>query len=564
MAKFFIDRPIFAWVIAIILMLAGVASIFNLPVAQYPTIAPPSVQISATYPGASAKTVENTVTQVIEQQMSGLDHLLYLASTSDDSGTATITLTFAAGTNPDIAQVQVQNKLQRATPLLPTAVQQQGTKVTKSSSSFLMVMAFVSTDGSMDRYDLANYVASHIEDPLSRVDGVGTVTLFGTQFAMRIWLDADKLNKYSLTPVDVETALTNQNVQIAGGSLGGTPSVPGQALQATITQATLLQTSGQFENVLLKVNQDGSHVRIKDVAHVELGGENYNFDTKYNGQPTAGFGIQLATGANALATAKAVRAKVAELSKYFPHGLVVQYPYDTTPFVRLSIEEVVKTLLEGIVLVFLVMYLFLQNLRATLIPTIAVPVVLLGTFAIMSAAGFSINTLSMFGLVLAIGLLVDDAIVVVENVERVMSEEGLSPREATRKAMGQITGALVGVAVVLSAVFVPVAFSGGSVGAIYRQFSLTIVAAIVLSVMVALVLTPALCATILKPIPNGHHGTTKGFFGWFNRTFDNGRDKYHSGVQHVIRRAGRWLVLYLAVIVAVGFLFMRLPKSFLP
>jgi multidrug efflux pump len=564
MAKFFIDRPIFAWVVAIILMLAGVASIFNLPIAQYPTIAPPAVQISATYPGASAKTVENTVTQVIEQQMSGLDHLLYMSSSSDDSGNATITLTFAAGTNPDIAQVQVQNKLQLATPLLPESVQQQGTKVTKSSSSFLLVMAFVSTDGSMDRYDLANYVASHVEDPVSRVNGVGTVQLFGSQFAMRIWLDANRLNQYSLTPVDVETALTSQNVQVAAGSLGGTPSVPGQVLQATITQATLLQTPEQFGNVLLKVNQDGSQVRVKDVARIDLGGENYNFDTKYNGQPTAGFGIQLATGANALETAKLVRAKIDQLSKNFPHGLVVKYPYDTTPFVKMSIEEVVKTLLEGIVLVFLVMYLFLQNLRATLIPTIAVPVVLLGTFAIMSAAGFSINTLSMFGLVLAIGLLVDDAIVVVENVERVMSEEGLSPRDATRKAMGQITGALVGVALVLSAVFVPVAFSGGSVGAIYRQFSLTIVAAMVLSVLVALILTPALCATILKPIPKGHHGAKTGFFGWFNRTFDNGRDRYHSGVQHVIRRSGRWLVLYLAVIVAVGFLFMRLPKSFLP
>ncbi|CAD6528559.1 efflux RND transporter permease subunit [Paraburkholderia sabiae] len=564
MAKFFIDRPIFAWVIAIILMLAGIASIFNLPIAQYPTIAPPAVQISATYPGASAKTVENTVTQVIEQQMSGLDHLLYMSSSSDDSGNATITLTFAAGTNPDIAQVQVQNKLQLATPLLPESVQQQGTKVTKSSSSFLLVMAFVSTDGSMDRYDLANYVASHVEDPVSRVNGVGTVQLFGSQFAMRVWLDANKLNQYSLTPVDVETALSNQNVQVAAGSLGGTPAVPGQVLQATITQATLLQTPEQFGNVLLKVNQDGSQVRVKDVARIDLGGENYNFDTKYNGQPTAGFGIQLATGANALETAKLVRAKIDQLSKNFPHGLVVKYPYDTTPFVKMSIEEVVKTLLEGIVLVFLVMYLFLQNLRATLIPTIAVPVVLLGTFAIMSAAGFSINTLSMFGLVLAIGLLVDDAIVVVENVERVMSEEGLSPREATRKAMGQITGALVGVALVLSAVFVPVAFSGGSVGAIYRQFSLTIVAAMVLSVLVALVLTPALCATILKPIPKGHHGAKTGFFGWFNRTFDNGRDRYHSGVQHVIRRSGRWLVLYLVVIVAVGFLFMRLPKSFLP
>ncbi|MDR5751526.1 MULTISPECIES: efflux RND transporter permease subunit [unclassified Caballeronia] len=564
MAKFFIDRPIFAWVIAIILMLAGIASIFNLPVAQYPTIAPPAIQISATYPGASASTVENTVTQVIEQQMSGLDHLLYLSSTSDDSGTATITLTFAAGTNPDIAQVQVQNKLQLATPLLPQAVQQLGTKVTKSSSSFLLVMAFVSEDGTMSKYDLANYVASKVQDPISRIDGVGTVTLFGSQYAMRVWLDATKLTNYSLTPVDVKTAITNQNVQVAGGGLGGTPSVPGQMLQATITEATLLQTPEQFGNILLKVNQDGSQVRLKDVARIELGGENYNFDTKYNGAPTAGFGIQLATGANALQTAKLVRQKIDDLSKYFPHGLVVKYPYDTTPFVKLSIEEVVKTLIEGIVLVFLVMYLFLQNLRATLIPTIAVPVVLLGTFAIMSIVGFSINTLSMFGLVLAIGLLVDDAIVVVENVERVMAEEGLSPRDATRKAMDQITGALIGVALVLSAVFVPVAFSGGSVGAIYRQFSLTIVAAMVLSVLVALILTPALCATILKPIPQGHHDEKTGFFGWFNRTFAKSQTKYHSGVEHVIKRSGRWLIIYLVVIVAVGMLFIRLPKSFLP
>ncbi|WP_414442961.1 efflux RND transporter permease subunit [Burkholderia sp. 22PA0106] len=564
MAKFFIDRPIFAWVIAIILMLAGIASIFTLPIAQYPTIAPPSIQISATYPGASAKTVEDTVTQVIEQQMSGLDNFLYMSSTSDDSGTSTITLTFAAGTNPDIAQVQVQNKLSLATPILPQVVQQLGLKVTKSSSSFLLVLAFTSEDGSMNKYDLANYVASHVEDPVSRLNGVGTVTLFGSQYAMRIWLDPTKLTNYSLTPVDVTSAITAQNVQIAGGQIGGTPAVPGTVMQATITEQTLLQTPEQFGNILLKVNQDGSQVRLKDVAKLSLGGENYNFDTKYNGQPTAGLGIQLATNANALQTANAVRAKIDELSKYFPHGLTVKYPYDTTPFVRLSIEEVVKTLLEGIVLVFLVMYLFLQNLRATIIPTIAVPVVLLGTFAIMSAVGFSINTLSMFGLVLAIGLLVDDAIVVVENVERVMSEEGLSPKEATKKAMGQITGALVGVALVLSAVFVPVAFSGGSVGAIYRQFSLTIVSAMVLSVLVALILTPALCATLLKPIEKGHHEEKKGFFGWFNRNFNNSRDKYHKGVHHVIKRSGRWLIIYLAVIIGVGFLFVRLPKSFLP
>jgi multidrug efflux pump len=564
MAKFFIDRPIFAWVIAIILMLAGGLSILTLPVSQYPTIAPPAIQISANYPGASAATVESTVTQVIEQQMNGIDHLLYMSSTSDNSGTATITLTFNAGTNPDIAQVQVQNKLQLATPLLPQEVQQAGIKVTKSSSSFLLILAFVSEDHSMTKYDLANYVASHIQDPISRVNGVGTVTVFGTQYAMRIWLDPNKLNNYGLTPVDVSAALSAQNVQIAAGQLGGTPAQPGQALNAAITEASLLRTPDQFRNVLLKVNTDGSQVRIKDVARVELGGENYLVDTKYNGAPAAGFGIQLATGANALQTATAVRKEVDALSRYFPHGLVVKYPYDTSPFVKLSIEDVIKTLFEGIVLVFLVMYLFLQNLRATIIPTIAVPVVLLGTFGIMAALGFSINTLSMFGLVLAIGLLVDDAIVVVENVERIMVDEGLSPRDATRKAMEQITGALVGVALVLSAVFVPSAFSGGSVGAIYRQFALTIVAAMVLSVLVALILTPALCATILKPIPQGHHEEKKGFFGWFNRTFERGRAQYHAGVTKVMARSGRWLVIYAAIFVAVGLLFVRMPTSFLP
>src|SRR3989454_3131325 len=564
MAKFFIDRPIFAIVIAILVMLAGGLSILSMPIEQYPTIAPPSIQITATYPGASAETVENTVVQVIEQQMSGLDHLLYLSSNADDSGQATTTLTFAAGTNPDIAQVQVQNKLQLATPLLPAQVQQAGIRVTKSSNGYLLIAGFVSTDNSMSRYDIANYVVSHLQDPLSRINGVGNFNVFGSQYAMRIWLDTDKLNSFALTPVDVSNAIQNQNVQVAGGQLGGTPAPTTQRLTATITEATLLHTPAEFENILLKVNPDGSQVRIRDVAKVELGAETYFIDSRYNGQPSSGIGIQLAPGANALDTATAVRAKIDDLKPYFPHGLQVVYPYDITPFVKISITEVVKTLFEGIALVFLVMYLFLQNLRATLIPTIAVPVVLLGTFGIMAAFGFTINTLTMFGLVLAIGLLVDDAIVVVENVERVMSEEGLLPIEATRKAMGQITGALVGVAVVLSAVFVPGAFSGGSVGAIYRQFSLTIVSAMLLSVFVALSLTPALCAMILKPVSKGSEGPKKGFFGAFNRGFDHGRDKYVGGVRHVIDRGGRWLLIYGVLIVAVGLLFGRLPTGVLP
>jgi multidrug efflux pump len=564
MAKFFIDRPIFAIVIAILVMLGGALSIRSMPIEQYPTIAPPSIQIMATYPGASAETVENTVVQVIEQQMSGLDNLLYISSNSDDSGTATTTLTFAAGTNPDIAQVQVQNKLQLATPLLPSQVQQAGIKVTKSSNGYLLIAGFVSSDNSMSRYDIANYIASHLQDPLSRINGVGNFNVFGTQYAMRIWLDTDKLNSFALTPVDVATAIQNQNVQVAGGQLGGTPAPTAQRLSATITEATLLRTPAEFGNILLKVHADGSQVRLRDVAHIGLGAEGYFIDGRYNGQPASGIGIQLAAGANALATAKAVRARIDELAPYFPHGLKVVYPYDSTPFVRISITEVVKTLFEGILLVFLVMYLFLQNLRATLIPTIAVPVVLLGTFGVMAACGFTINTLSMFGLVLAIGLLVDDAIVVVENVERVMSEEGLSAREATRKAMGQITGALVGVAVVLSAVFVPMAFSGGSVGAIYRQFSLTIVSAMLLSVFVALSLTPALCATMLRPGSHGREAPAKGFFGAFNRGFEYGRDRYVGSVRFVINRFTRWLLVYGVLIVAVGLLFVRLATGFLP
>src|SRR5258706_6115128 len=563
MAKFFIDRPIFAIVIAILVMLAGGLSILSMPVEQYPTIAPPSIQITATYPGASAETVENTVGQVIEQQMSGLHNLLYLSSNADDSGQATITVTFAAGTNPDIDQVQVQNKLQLATPLLPAQVQQAGIRVTQSSNGYLLIAGFVSTDNSMSKFDIANYIASHVQDPLSRINGVGNFNVFGTQYAMRIWLDPNKLNNYGLTPVDVSSAIQAQNVQVASGQLGGPPSTQAQQFSATITEATLLRTPEEFGSILLKVLTDGSQVRIRDVARIVRGPENFNIDGRYNGQPASGIGIQLAPGGNALQTSAAVRAKIDQLKPYFPPGLTVVYPYETAPYVKASMIEVVKTLFEGIALVCLVMFLFLQNIRATLIPTVTVPVVLLGTFGIMAAAGFTINTLSMFGLVLAIGLLVDDAIVVVENVERIMTEEGLSPVEATRKAMGQISGALVGVATVLCAVFVPIAFSAGSVGAIYRQFSLTIVSAMVLSVFVALSLTPALCALILKPAAR-EEAKRKGFFGWFNRYFDAGRDKYMHGVRHVIARFGRWLLVYGAVIGAVAFLFMHLPTGFLP
>lgn len=564
MARFFIDRPIFAWVIALVIMLAGGLSIMKLPISQYPTIAPPAVGISASYPGASAKTVEDSVTQIIEQNMTGLDHLLYMSSQSDSSGNVSVTLTFMPGTNPDIAQVQVQNKLQQATTQLPQIVQQQGIKVQKTSSSFLMVVSFISTDGSMGNDDLADYVVANIKEPLSRLDGVGEIQLFGSQYAMRVWLDPNKLNSYQLTPADIQTAIKAQNAQIALGKLGGTPAVSDQQFTATIMGQTRLSTPEQFGNVLLRVNQDGSKIRLKDVARIELAGENFDSEAKYNGQATAAFAIKLATGANALDTAEKVKAKIDSLSPYFPSNMKVVYPYDTTPFVQISIEEVVQTLFEAVVLVFCVMYLFLQNFRATLIPTIAVPVVLLGTFGVMAAFGFSINTLTMFGMVLAIGLLVDDAIVVVENVERLMSEEGLSPLEATRKSMDQITGALVGIALVLSAVFVPMAFFGGSTGAIYRQFSLTIVSAMVLSVMVALILTPALCATILKPIKHGEFGEKRGFFGWFNRAFDASANRYQSGVRKVVKRGVRYGLIYLVLVAVLGVLFMRLPTSFVP
>ncbi|EOI1354123.1 efflux RND transporter permease AcrB [Citrobacter amalonaticus] len=565
MPNFFIDRPIFAWVIAIIIMLAGGLAILKLPVAQYPTIAPPAVTISATYPGADAKTVQDTVTQVIEQNMNGIDNLMYMSSNSDSTGTVQITLTFESGTDADIAQVQVQNKLQLAMPLLPQEVQQQGVSVEKSSSSFLMVVGVINTDGTMTQEDISDYVAANMKDTISRTSGVGDVQLFGSQYAMRIWMDPTELNKYQLTPVDVIAAIKAQNAQVAAGQLGGTPPVKGQQLNASIIAQTRLTSTDEFGKILLKVNQDGSQVRLRDVAKVELGGENYDIIAKFNGKPASGLGIKLATGANALDTAAAIRAELVKMEPFFPSGLKIVYPYDTTPFVKISIHEVVKTLAEAIILVFLVMYLFLQNFRATLIPTIAVPVVLLGTFAVLAAFGFSINTLTMFGMVLAIGLLVDDAIVVVENVERVMSEEGLPPKEATRKSMGQIQGALVGIAMVLSAVFIPMAFFGGSTGAIYRQFSITIVSAMALSVLVALILTPALCATMLKPVAKGDHGEgKKGFFGWFNRMFDKSTHHYTDSVGNILRSTGRYLLLYLIIVVGMAFLFVRLPSSFLP
>ncbi|ECA9144500.1 efflux RND transporter permease subunit [Salmonella enterica subsp. enterica serovar Montevideo] len=564
MANFFIRRPIFAWVLAIILMMAGALAIMQLPVAQYPTIAPPAVSISATYPGADAQTVQDTVTQVIEQNMNGIDNLMYMSSTSDSAGSVTITLTFQSGTDPDIAQVQVQNKLQLATPLLPQEVQQQGISVEKSSSSFLMVAGFVSDNPNTTQDDISDYVASNIKDSISRLNGVGDVQLFGAQYAMRIWLDANLLNKYQLTPVDAINQLKVQNDQIAAGQLGGTPALPGQQLNASIIAQTRLKDPQEFGKVTLRVNTDGSVVHLKDVARIELGGENYNVVARINGKPASGLGIKLATGANALDTATAIKAKLAELQPFFPQGMKVVYPYDTTPFVKISIHEVVKTLFEAIILVFLVMYLFLQNIRATLIPTIAVPVVLLGTFAVLAAFGYSINTLTMFGMVLAIGLLVDDAIVVVENVERVMMEDNLSPREATEKSMSQIQGALVGIAMVLSAVFIPMAFFGGSTGAIYRQFSITIVSAMALSVLVALILTPALCATLLKPVSAEHHEKKSGFFGWFNTRFDHSVNHYTNSVSGIVRNTGRYLIIYLLIVVGMAVLFLRLPTSFLP
>jgi len=563
MSQFFISRPIFAWVIAIVIMLAGGLAIRSLPVNQYPNIAAPAVSITVTYPGASAQTVQDTVVQVIEQQLNGLDGLRYMSSESDSDGSMTIIVTFDQGTNPDIAQVQVQNKLSLATPLLPQEVQQQGIRVAKYQINFMLVMSLVSEDGKMSSGDLGNFLASNLQDPILRTKGVGDYLLLGAQYAMRIWLDPSKLDSYSLTPQDVIAAIQSQNVQVSSGQLGMLPTRRGVELNATVIGKVRMRTAEEFRQILVKVNPDGSQVSLGDVANVSLGPENYAISSKYNGKPSAGIALRLATGANLLDTVAAVRKLVKEKELLLPPGVKAVFPYDTSPVVDASMHEVVKTLFEGIVLVFFVMYLFLQNLRATLIPTLAVPVVLLGTFGVLAACGFTINTLTLFGMVLAIGLLVDDAIVVVENVERVMSEEGLSAKEATRKSMGQIQGALVGIAMVLSAVFLPMAFFGGSTGVIYRQFSITIVSAMALSVLVALIFTPALCATILKPGDADHH-EKKGFFGWFNRTFDRGAARYEGAVSSILARKARYLVIYAVIVVSMGFLFTRIPTAFLP
>ncbi|WP_336972279.1 efflux RND transporter permease subunit [Sphingobium aromaticiconvertens] len=563
MARYFIDRPIFAWVIAVVIMLAGLLAIRSLPVAQFPEIAPPSVTISTTYPGANAETLESTTTQIIEQQLKGIDNLRYFSSTSDSAGNLSINLTFEQGTDADIAQVQVQNKLAQATPLLPQEVQQQGLRVTKSTSSFLMIMALYADDGIHDQQDAGDFVAATLQDPLSRVPGVGDTQLLGAQYAMRIWLDPYKMATLAVTTGDVKAAIVAQNAQVSAGQIGGAPSPEGQALNATVTAQSRLRTPEQFQQILLRSNSDGSVVRLSDVARVELGSENYSFSAKFNGHPAAGFGIKLAPGANALDTVESVKAQINTLSKNFPVWVKYDFPVDNSTFVRLSVEQVIHTLVEAVLLVFVVMFLFLQNWRATLIPTIAVPVVLLGSLAVLYAAGFTINTLTLFGMVLAIGLLVDDAIVVVENVERLIQDEGLSPKEAARKSMDEISGALIGIGLVLSAVFLPMAFFGGSTGVIFRQFSITIVSSMILSVLVALILTPALCATILKPAKHDH-ATQKGFFGWFNRTFDKNVVRYGSSVEKIERRWGRTMLLYGLIVVGMAFIFLRLPSGFLP
>jgi hydrophobe/amphiphile efflux-1 (HAE1) family protein len=570
LSRFFLDRPVFAWVIAIIMMALGALSIYNLPISQYPPIAPPSIAIAAYYPGASAETVENSVTQIIEQKMTGFDKMLYLSATSDSSGSARIELTFVAGTDPDMAWTQVQNKLQLAMASLPQVVQQQGVKVSKSTRNYLMVIGLISEDGSMDGNDLRDYAQSNLEKILSRVPGVGEVEIFGSQYSMRLWLNPDKLTDYQLTVADVVTAVKAYNVEVSAGQFGGTPSVKGQRLNAAIVVQSMLKTPEEFANIPIRTNPDGSIVRVKDVGRTELGTEAYDIQGYFNGKPSAALAIRQAAGANALQTAENVRAKMAEMSHFFPPGMKVVYPYDTTPFIKVAIGEVVKTLFEAIFLVFVVMYLFMGNMRATLIPTIAVPVVLLGTFAVLGFFGFSINMLTMFAMVLAIGLLVDDAIVVVENVERIMAEEGLSPKEATRKSMDQITSALIGIGLVLSAVFGPMAFFPGSTGVIYRQFSITIISSMMLSVAVALILTPVLCASLLKPVPAGHEPADNAisfmrpFFRWFDRKFFRTRELYVKLVGHSLTRKKRYLLVFLVIVALMGVLFMRMPTAYLP
>ena len=564
MPKFFIDRPVFAWVVSILIMLAGCLAVTHLPVAQYPTVAPPSVSVAANYAGASAETVQNTVTTLLEQQMTGIDNLQYMMASSSASGQSQLTLYFKPGTNPDTAQVQVQNKVQLATPSLPQTVQQQGITVAKATRNFMMIVSLSCTNGSMDQYAVGNFVASSVLDSIRRVPGVGEADMFGSEYAMRVWLDPDKLNSFGLTANDVTSAISAQNNDVSVGQLGDLPAVAGQQLNVTLRAQTTLRTPAQFGGILLRVGTDGSRVFLRDVARVELGGASYGMATRANGQPGTGIAVKLSPSANALSTAIGVRAKMAELSKFFPAGICVDYPMDSSMFIQISIEEVIKTLVIAIVLVFLVMYLFLQNLRTTLIPTIVIPVALLGTFASLYAFGFSINVLTLFGVVLAIGILVDDAIVVIENVERLMHDEGLPPREATLKAMEQITGALIGITLVLTAVFIPMAFFGGAVGTIYRQFSLSLVSAMLFSVFLAMSLTPALCATFLQPIDRGHKHEKRGFFGWFNRGFAASTTKYQGWVAQWLKRPMRSFVLYAAIVAVMAFAYFRLPSSFLP
>ncbi len=570
LSRFFLKRPVFAWVIAIILMVAGCLAIYHLPISQYPPIAPPSIAITAFYPGASAETVENSVTQIIEQKMTGFDKMLYLSATSDSSGVSRVELTFAPGTDPDLAWAQVQNKLQLAMASLPDPVQRQGVRVSKSTRNWLLLVGIISEDGSMDANDLRDYAQSNLEKVLSRVPGVGEVEVFGSQYAMRIWINPDKLTDYHLTFTDVIAALKAYNAEVSAGQFGGAPAVEGQRLNATIMVQSLLKTPEEFAQVPIRTNPDGSVVRIKDIGRTELGAESYDVQGFYNGKPAGMMAVRQAAGANALETADAIRAKMEEMSYFFPKGMKVVYPYDTTPFVRVAIKEVVKTLFEAILLVFLVMYLFMGTMRATLIPTIAVPVVILGTFAVLGIFGFSINMLTMFAMVLSIGLLVDDAIVVVENVERIMHEEGLSPKEATRKSMDQITSALIGIGLVLSAVFGPMAFFSGSTGVIYRQFSVTIISSMLLSVAVALILTPVLCASLLKPVPLGHEPADNAvwffrpFFRWFDRFFFRSRDHYIRLVGHSLAHQTRYLVIFVLIVAAMGYLFKRMPTAYLP